>query len=252
MPHSYSRIWVSVLAIVSISVVSSLIDEVGGWRVALFHSRGGRPIHQGIEWSACLVIILMIGLVLFTQLEGLSPSDSIYLSIITSTTIGYGDFMPVTQVGRALTCLYALASLSVFGYITSCVGDAIQPDSDTSIGFGGDEAKWGLSPIDRMLGRTSSDQESYSLSKNTSLKMWLSAKALLLVLASAGTLRLLQPGLSVVDAIYLVVMTLTTGDDNLSRPSANHTHSTSKTVGIAPLPTTSLPSPVQCLGKDLT
>jgi hypothetical protein len=211
--------WVSALAIAAISVVSSLIDEVGGWRVALFHGRGGRPINQGVEWSACLLIILMIGLVLFTQFEGLSPSDSIYLSIITSTTIGYGDFKPVTQVGRALTCFFALASLSVFGYITSCVGDAIQPDSDTSIGFGGDEAKWGLSHIDRMLGRTCSDQESYSLSKNAPLKLWLFAKALLLVLASAEILRLLQPGLSVVDAVYLVVMTLTTGDVNLSRPS---------------------------------
>ena len=94
---SYSRMWVSALAIASISVVSSLIDEVGGWRVALFHGRGGRPKNQGVEWSACLLIILTIGLVLFTQFEGLSPSDSIYFSIITSTTIGYGDFKPATQ-----------------------------------------------------------------------------------------------------------------------------------------------------------
>lgn len=68
----------------------------------------------------------------------------------------------MTSAGRALPCLYVLFCLSVFGYITSCVGDAIQPDSDTSIGSGGKESVWGLSHIDRLLGRNDWDNKAYS------------------------------------------------------------------------------------------
>ena len=54
---------------------------------------------------------LAIGTVAYRFLEDWSWLDSLYFSVITLTTIGYGDFSPKTSLGR-LFCM---------GYIIICV-----------------------------------------------------------------------------------------------------------------------------------
>ena len=48
------------------------------------------------------LIILGIGSVVYHYLEDWSWLDAVYFSIITLTTIGYGDFSPVTKVWTGL------------------------------------------------------------------------------------------------------------------------------------------------------
>ncbi len=58
-------------------------------------------------------IILGFGTVVYHFLEGWSWLDSIYFSIITLTTIGYGDFSPQTNGGKLFTIFYILIGIGI-------------------------------------------------------------------------------------------------------------------------------------------
>lgn len=59
------------------------------------------------------LIILSLGSVVYHFLEGWSWLDSIYFSIITLTTIGYGDFSPQTSGGKLFTIFYILIGIGI-------------------------------------------------------------------------------------------------------------------------------------------
>ena len=46
--------------------------------------------------------------------EDLVWVDSIYFSVITLTTVGYGDFSPTTTTGKVFTIFYVLAGIGIF------------------------------------------------------------------------------------------------------------------------------------------
>ena len=59
------------------------------------------------------LIILSLGSVVYHFLEGWSWLDSIYFSIITLTTIGYGDFSPQTSGGKLFTIFYIIIGVGI-------------------------------------------------------------------------------------------------------------------------------------------
>ncbi|HET7732760.1 MAG TPA: NAD-binding protein [Paludibacter sp.] len=71
-----------------------------------------------------LFSITIIGFFGYILIEGLSPLKSLYLLVITFATIGFGDIVPVTNMGRAFTIfvvisgftigLYAVGKISAF------------------------------------------------------------------------------------------------------------------------------------------
>mmetsp|Transcript_27431 Transcript_27431/g.54889 ORF Transcript_27431/g.54889 Transcript_27431/m.54889 type:complete len:207 (+) Transcript_27431:223-843(+) len=58
---------------------------------------------------------LASGIVLFTYFEGMSIIDAAYFTIITGTTVGYGDLGPKTDFGRLATALFAILVVNVIG-----------------------------------------------------------------------------------------------------------------------------------------
>ena len=57
--------------------------------------------------------LLAVGTIFYTLAEGWTPLDAAYFCVITLATIGYGDFAPVTQLGKLFTMLYVVAGLGV-------------------------------------------------------------------------------------------------------------------------------------------
>lgn len=47
------------------------------------------------------------GTVFYSVVEGLRALDAFYLSVMTLTTVGYGDFAPETDAGKLFTIGYA-------------------------------------------------------------------------------------------------------------------------------------------------
>jgi voltage-gated potassium channel Kch len=51
---------------------------------------------------------------------------SLYWSVMTFTTIGYGDIVPFTNVERIFDIVAMLIGALVFGYIIGAVGNVVQ------------------------------------------------------------------------------------------------------------------------------
>lgn len=58
-------------------------------------------------------IIIGFGSVMFHYLEGWSWIDSVYFSVITLTTVGYGDFSPQTDEGKIFTIFYIFIGIGI-------------------------------------------------------------------------------------------------------------------------------------------
>ncbi len=67
--------------------------------------------YRSLLFSA--MVILGIGTLTYHFLEGWSWIDSLYFSVITLTTIGYGDFSPQTDSGKLFTIFYILLGLGM-------------------------------------------------------------------------------------------------------------------------------------------
>lgn len=69
---------------------------------------------------AITAIILAIGTISYHYIEGWTWIDALYFSIITLTTIGYGDFSPQTTAGKLFTIGYIVIGVGmILGFINA-------------------------------------------------------------------------------------------------------------------------------------
>ena len=66
---------------------------------------------RGLFYS--VLLLLLFGTIFYHAYEGWSWIDSFYFSVITLSTVGYGDFSPKTPVGKLFTALYILIGLGI-------------------------------------------------------------------------------------------------------------------------------------------
>ncbi len=67
---------------------------------------------------ALVFIMLSAGSLFYWQVEGWSLFNSLYFSVITLTTVGYGDFSPHTVVGKVFTMVYIIVGIGILlGFI---------------------------------------------------------------------------------------------------------------------------------------
>ena len=65
----------------------------------------------GVIW---LLLLQLIAVVFYRIEEGWSWLDSLYFSVITMSTVGYGDFSPTTPLSKIFTMVFIFLSISVF------------------------------------------------------------------------------------------------------------------------------------------
>lgn len=66
-----------------------------------------------------LLALLISGTVFYSSVERWSVVDSLYFSITTLSTVGYGDLHPTTTFSKIFTMVYLVLGIGVFvGFIT--------------------------------------------------------------------------------------------------------------------------------------
>ena len=73
------------------------------------------------------VVVLMIGVVFYVNVEHWSLVDAVYFSVVTLGTVGYGDITPKTDVGKIFTTFYIIFGLAVIGGFFATLGRLIDP-----------------------------------------------------------------------------------------------------------------------------
>jgi hypothetical protein len=72
-----------------------------------------------------LATVLLIGVLGFMFAEGLSLGDAIYFSIVTISTVGYGDVHPTTQVGKILATMLIIGGTGSFLGIVAAASEML-------------------------------------------------------------------------------------------------------------------------------
>jgi voltage-gated potassium channel len=78
---------------------------------------------------ATLGLLVVLGLagatVFYWQVENLRPLDAAYLSVLTLTTVGYGDLTPATDGGKVFTAVYVLFGYGILLALVSMLADQL-------------------------------------------------------------------------------------------------------------------------------
>lgn len=81
--------------------------------------------------SLAIFLILIIGTAGYIWLEGWSLLDAFYATVITITTVGYGDFSPESENGRLFAIIFTLVAIGVAGYAISTLAAVVIENEKT-------------------------------------------------------------------------------------------------------------------------
>jgi len=87
---------------------------------------------RGLVYSVS--ILLLFGTIFYHAVEGWSWLDSLYFTVITLTTVGYGDLSPQTPIGKIFTIIYLLLGLGLLASFISVIAIHYRgnnPDDET-------------------------------------------------------------------------------------------------------------------------
>lgn len=76
------------------------------------------------------LIFWLVGALIFHTTESWGYFNSVYFCFLCLSTIGYGDFHPVTAFGRAFFVLWAIAAIPLMTILISNVGDKLYDFAD--------------------------------------------------------------------------------------------------------------------------
>lgn len=67
------------------------------------------------------VVLIILSSVLISYFEGKTFSDALWWSIVTCTTVGYGDISPVTGVGRVVAVMLMIFGIGLISMLTGTI-----------------------------------------------------------------------------------------------------------------------------------
>ena len=72
-----------------------------------------------------LVVIVLVGVTGYKMISGYSWVDALYMTVITMTTVGFGEVIPLNDESKVFTIFLILASVVIVGYALSTITEYI-------------------------------------------------------------------------------------------------------------------------------
>ncbi len=92
----------------------------------LFRGLGVAFREPEVRALATLALALILFATVFYRLaEGWSLLDSLYFSVVTIASVGYGDFAPHTAIGKIFTIGYIFAGIGLFVATATSIAQAV-------------------------------------------------------------------------------------------------------------------------------
>jgi len=80
-------------------------------------------LFDSVVYPVVLFLVLVFGGAgVFSYLEGWTYLNSLYFSAVTATTVGYGDFAPITAPGKVFTIFFAFCTIGLAFYFFTLTG----------------------------------------------------------------------------------------------------------------------------------
>ena len=70
-----------------------------------------------------LGIVLVVGVVGYKTIADYSWVDALYMTVITMTTVGFGEVLPLDDQSKIFTVVLIIASVIIVGYALSVITD---------------------------------------------------------------------------------------------------------------------------------
>lgn len=83
-------------------------------------------VKKNVVWSVILFFVLVFaGSYIYHLIEGWSFLNALYFVVMTVTTVGYGDFVPKTEIGKIFTMFFSFMGIVFVFYFISITGSAL-------------------------------------------------------------------------------------------------------------------------------
>ncbi len=75
-----------------------------------------QTVRRAVQFSGLLIGVMATGVLGYHYIEGWSLFDSLYMTVITLATVGYGETHPLSTPGRVFTIFIILSGMSIIFY----------------------------------------------------------------------------------------------------------------------------------------
>jgi len=82
---------------------------------------------------ATLLSLLISGSLFYSQVEGWTLVDSFYFTVITITTVGYGDLAPTTTTSKLFTIFLIFMGVGLGLFVISSLSESFRRGRDTRL-----------------------------------------------------------------------------------------------------------------------
>lgn len=80
---------------------------------------GQKPSRQYMSALIIVTLLTIVGTLFYTWSEGWSVIDSFYFTVITITTVGYGDLSPTNDASKLFTVFLVLTGVGLGFYVVT-------------------------------------------------------------------------------------------------------------------------------------
>jgi hypothetical protein len=90
------------------------------------------PAGRGLTLG--VMVVIATGTVFYTVVEEWSVLDALYFTVITLTTIGYGDLHPTNDLSKIFTIFFVFAGVSfILGFLNFIVSRTVKEQTERRI-----------------------------------------------------------------------------------------------------------------------